>query len=130
MLVLCSRIGQHVVFLSRADFQLCFWCNASVDSYGCPSVGRTLLRASLHEPGLDTDPGQFSVEYYVYMSPGWARVGSFSADPGQFPFRWVERAGQSICVNVISHLGTGCAWARTLNRKKSDVQTIPGQIPG
>ena len=44
------------------------------------------LRASLHEPGLDTDPGQFSVEYYVYMSPGWVRVGSFSADPGQFPF--------------------------------------------
>ena len=44
------------------------------------------VRASLHEPGLDTDPGQFSVEYYVYMSPGWVRVGSFSADPGQFPF--------------------------------------------
>ena len=42
------------------------------------------VRASLHEPGLDTDPGQFSVEYYVYVSPGWVRVGSFSADPGQF----------------------------------------------
>ena len=37
-----------------------------------------LLRASLQEPGLDTDPGQFSVEYYVYMIPGWVRVGSFS----------------------------------------------------
>ena len=36
-----------------------------------------LLRASLHQPGLDTDPGQFSVEYYLYMIPGWVRVGSF-----------------------------------------------------
>ena len=34
----------------------------------------------------------------------------------------------AICVNVVDHFGTGCAWARTLNRKKSDVQTIPGQI--
>ena len=74
------------------------------------------------------------------------RVGSFSADPGQFPFRWVERAGDYLSVRkmagepcshhnhpfvlikVISHFGTGCAWARTLNRKKSDVQIIPGQI--
>ena len=28
------------------------------------------LRASLHDPGLDTDPGQFSVAFYVYMIPG------------------------------------------------------------
>ena len=28
------------------------------------------LRASLHDPGLGTDPGQFSVEFYVYMIPG------------------------------------------------------------
>ena len=27
----------------------------------------------------------------------------------------------------LRHFGTGCAWARTLNRKKSDVQAIPGQ---
>ena len=61
-----------------------------------------LRRASLHEPGLDTDPGQFSVEYYVYMSPGWVRVGSFSADPGQFPFRWVERAGDYLSVSKMA----------------------------
>ena len=58
-----------------------------------PRSCKRCLKASLHEPGLDTDPGQFSVEYYVYMSPGWVRVGPFSADPGQFPFRLVERAG-------------------------------------
>ena len=59
----------------------------TVNSLSC-EFGRftSSFRASLHEPGLDTDPGQFSVEYYVYMSPGWVRVGSFSADPGQFPF--------------------------------------------
>ena len=56
------------------------------------------LRASLHEPGLDTDPGQFSVEFYVYTSPGLVRAGSFSADPGQFSFRWVERAGDYLSV--------------------------------
>lgn len=28
----------------------------------------------------------------------------------------------------LRHFATGCAWARTLNRKKSGVQTIPGQI--
>ena len=28
----------------------------------------------------------------------------------------------------LRHFGRGCAWARTLNRKKSNVQTIPGQI--
>ena len=44
-----------------------------------------VFRASLHEPGLNTDPGLFSVDYHVYISPGWVRVGSFSADPGQFP---------------------------------------------
>ena len=60
------------------------------------------LRASLHEPGLDTDPGQFSVEFYVYTSPGWERVGSFSADPGQFHFRWVERAGDYLSVRKMA----------------------------
>ena len=50
-------------------------------------------KASLHDPGLDTDPGQFSVEFYVYTSPGWVRVGSIVGDPGQFLFRSVERAG-------------------------------------
>ena len=29
-----------------------------------------LKRASLHDPGLDTDPGHFSVAFYVYMIPG------------------------------------------------------------
>lgn len=53
------------------------------------------LRASLHEPGLETDPGQFSVEYYVYMSPGWVRVGSV-------PFRWVERAGDYLSVRKMA----------------------------
>ena len=28
------------------------------------------LRASLDDPGLGTDPGQFSVEFFVYMIPG------------------------------------------------------------
>ena len=54
---------------------------------------RCLLRVSLHDPGLDTDPGQFSGEFYVYTSPGWVRVGSIVGDPGQFLFRSVERAG-------------------------------------
>ena len=40
----------------------------------------------------------------------------------------MQSSQSSICVNVIGHFGTGCAWARTLNREKSDVQTIPGQI--
>ena len=40
----------------------------------------------------------------------------------------MQSSQSSICVNVISHFGTGCAWARTLNCNKSGVQTIPGQI--
>ena len=59
----------------------------------------------------------------------------------------MQSSESSICVNVISHFtnviclcaaawvlnthhhATGCAWARTLNRKKrSDVQTIPCQM--
>ena len=71
---------------------------------------RLWLRAALYEPELDADPGQFSLELYVYTNPGWVRVGSISADPGQFLFRSVERAGNylssesSICSNVINHL--------------------------
>ena len=30
------------------------------------------------------------------------RVGSFSADPGQFPFRWVERAGNYLSVRKMA----------------------------
>ena len=60
----------------------------------------TPLWAALHEPGLNTDVGQFSVEFYVYPSLGW----------------------------VDFHFPTSCARARTLNRKKSDVRTSPGQM--
>ena len=60
------------------------------------------FRAALHEPGLDTDPGQFSVEFYVYTSHGWARVESISADPGQFLFRSVERAGNYLSVRKMA----------------------------
>ena len=52
-----------------------------------------ILRASLQDPRLDNDPGQFSIKFYVYTSPGWVRVGSIVGDPGQFLFRLVERAG-------------------------------------
>ena len=67
----------------------------------CDSLMNSLmsLRASLHDPGFDTDPGQFSVEFFVYMIPGQVRVGSISADPRQFLFRSVERAG-----NYFNHL--------------------------
>ena len=61
-----------------------------------------ILRASLHDPGLDTDPGQFIAEFYVYTSPGWVRVGSISADPGQFLFRSVERAGNELSVRKMA----------------------------
>ena len=48
------------------------------------------VRASLHDPGLNTDPGQFGVEFYVYTSPGWVRAASISLDPGQFLFARLE----------------------------------------
>ena len=38
--------------------------------YNLASAKRS-LRAALHEPGLKTDAGQVSVEFYVYTSPGW-----------------------------------------------------------
>ena len=60
------------------------------------------FRASLHEPGLDTDPGQFSVEFYDYTSPGWVKIASISADPDQFVFRSVERAGNYLSVRKMA----------------------------
>ena len=35
---------------------------------------------------------------------------------------------RSFCSFACAIFATGCPWARTLSRKKSDVQTIPGQI--
>ena len=32
--------------------------------------------AALYEPGLNTDVGQFSVEFYVYTSTGWMWAGT------------------------------------------------------
>ena len=58
--------------------------------------------ACLHEPGLDINPGQFSVEFYVYTSPDWVRVGSISADPGQFLLCSVERACDYLSVRKMA----------------------------
>ena len=58
--------------------------------------------AALHDPGLDTDPGQLSVEFYVCTSPGWVTVGSFSDGPGQFLFHPVERAGNYLSVRKMA----------------------------
>ena len=57
------------------------------------------IPAQGREPGLNTDVGQFSVEFYVHTSPGLGEG-------------WVD-----------FHFPASCAWARTLNRKRSDVQS-------
>ena len=71
----------------------------------CNQKGETInhiLRAFLQDPGLDTDPGQCMVEFHVYTSPGWVRVGSIPADPDQFLFRSVERAGNYLPVRKMA----------------------------
>ena len=59
------------------------------------SFEQVKLRAALHEPGLNTDAGQFSVEFSLRLHEPELIEG------------WVD-----------FHFPTSCAWARTLNRKK------------
>ena len=85
------------------------------------------LRASLHDPGLDTDPGQFSVEFYVYMNPGWVglgrswvtRVNSFFARlKGLVTTGWVDPGQISQCLHgETEEISTLLAWSTRVSRR-------------
>ncbi|KAK2546918.1 hypothetical protein P5673_033338, partial [Acropora cervicornis] len=93
-----KQLTQHYISKMRTDYTTA--CNIRVK----------FLRASLHDPGLDTDP--------VWQSDVQSSGDSIAKLTFFFPHALRSPAPFSL----------ESAWARTLNRKKNGVQTIPGQM--